>query len=155
MGADIHLYSESKVEGQWLCDQAASLHWETTEFGSGEQYSYPVMDSPYINRNYHLFGALALVRTEWEFSQEPRGLPEDISAEVSEMADHWKDDGHSHSYWSVTELKALATRLMVQTEDTDGHATSGVLRGLQDILQGLPAPPEGTTDQRIVFWFDN
>lgn len=37
---------------------------------------------------------------------EPRGLPEDVTAEVKEASDRWGVDGHSHSWVILAELLA-------------------------------------------------
>ena len=36
---------------------------------------------------------------------DPRGLPDDISPLVRKEAEHWEGDGHSHSYFTLKELK--------------------------------------------------
>jgi len=38
---------------------------------------------------------------------EPRGLPENVSAEVKAESDEWGIDGHSHSWLTLAELDAV------------------------------------------------
>jgi hypothetical protein len=156
MGCDIHLFVERKNNGQW----------------HGEE-----MD---CWRNYDLFSVLAGVRNygDNEYIDVPRGLPDDISPEAAEAASRWGDDGHSHSYFTLDELRAWQKEHQTtrhkgllnpqQAEDLD---TKGILPRiwcqwasdksfvwrewtenycpLDDLIQRLD------NVDRIVFWFDN
>jgi hypothetical protein len=74
-------------------------------------------NEPLDSRNYSLFAILADVRNGSGFAgvdtgdrvepiSEPRGIPEDASAEVQKYMGHMGVDGHSHSYHTLRDLKA-------------------------------------------------
>ena len=98
MGCDIHAYLEKQVNGKWL------LHNEKK-----------------IGRDYNLFAFMVGVRVYQERSAEelikpvskPRGLPKDVSHSVREASKDWGDDGHSHSWLNLEELKEVEQRLGV------------------------------------------
>lgn len=63
-----------------------------------------------------MFAILADVRNGYGFAgvntgrgfipiDEPRGLPNDVTEEVKKMSDDYGSDGHSHSYFTVREIK--------------------------------------------------
>lgn len=112
MGCDIHFYVEVKQDdGSWKSVDK----WETDEDG----YTHvPWDDKFYGGRNYDLFAILANVRNGsgtagvktgdgFNVIAEPRGLPEEASPEVSKKAKDWEGDAHSHSWFTVAELKAF------------------------------------------------
>jgi len=105
MGCDIHLYTEKikSVNGvdKWVnCD-----HWKLNPYFGDDEYE-PELEliSLYSGRNYNLFGVLAGVRGGYEICP-PRGLPDDVSDIVKKNSDRWDSDGHSHSYFTLAELK--------------------------------------------------
>ena len=64
------------------------------------------VESIYSGRNYELFGILAGVRDRNNDSiDDPRGLPEDVSEVTKKESDRWDEDGHSHSWVTLKELK--------------------------------------------------
>lgn len=148
MGCDIHLYSETKKNGQWVADAAASFS-RTQEYG--EDYEDIHLDSPYHERNYRLFGLLAEVRWPCTQSFAQRDMPEDASQQVAELYISWGSDAHSASYLTVEELQAKAMELLIDPSEDALH-----LRGDLDRLLGvLPVTTPEAKDRRIVFWFDN
>jgi hypothetical protein len=106
MGCDIHLYVEKRTDGKWV----AQGNFERDEDGyaqGGDRY--------YDGRNYDLFAILANVRNGRGFAgvktgdgfnpiAEPKGIPDDASAEIKEIAESWDCDGHSHSHFTIREL---------------------------------------------------
>jgi hypothetical protein len=106
MGADIHLFSEKKKsingEEKWVnCD-----YWMINpHFGEDEHEPELEVVSLYSNRNYDLFGILADVRGGGPSICGPKGLPDDVSPIVKKESERWEDDGHSHSYFTLAELK--------------------------------------------------
>jgi hypothetical protein len=105
MGCDIHLYTEKlkSVNGvnKWVnCD-----HWKINPYFGDDKYE-PELElvSLYSNRNYNLFSVLAGVRGNDEICP-PRGLPNDVSDIVKKNSDRWDGDGHSHSYFTLAELR--------------------------------------------------
>jgi hypothetical protein len=122
MGCDIHLVVERRNgNGQWervLPPPEAYDPWlkEQAEKKAGKDsyYSNRVRYVWYGDRNYNLFAILADVRNDFDFKPiaGPRGLPDDLSAEVVKLTDPSDDDDsndvwlgdHSHSCLTVQEL---------------------------------------------------
>lgn len=111
MGCDIHLYTEAKRtvnnELKWVNvdNWRINPYYDKTN-PDGE--SKLRLESVYGERNYSLFSILANVRNHDERNQficEPKGLPEDISEPTKQAAEAWDGDGHSHSYFTLKELK--------------------------------------------------
>lgn len=177
MGCDIHSYAEQKNPrtGRW--EKLGDIFpYEPIEREWMDPDSF---DSPFIVRNYRMFGFLADVRNEADVPpiSKPRGLPRDLSPEVRRLADEgeWGGPGHSHSWLSLQELSQFDydaefedRRIMRQTgPDTwtlvgkapKGQGTRLTYREIlpkeyfdnPNILIGLG---DGE-DIRIVFWFDN
>ncbi len=109
MGCDIHVFTEAleTINGtaKWFnCD-----HWKLNKyFGAESEREYDVVAIT-RERDYELFGALANVRNgdDNAFISEPKGMPEDASPQTVAAAEGWDGDGHSHSYCTLTELKAF------------------------------------------------
>lgn len=108
MGCDIHLFVEIRKDGEWVSVD----EWEKDEDGD---IDVNYQNQFYHDRNYEVFAMLANVRNGRGFVgsntgdglipiSQPKGLPEDVSKEISDYSDHWGVDGHSHSYLTVQEL---------------------------------------------------
>jgi len=109
MGCDIHFYTEVKQpDGSWV------LHGSVSNEGDSEG-EWLSADELYDGRNYNLFAILANVRNGRGFAgiktgegfnpiSEPRGIPEDVSAEVAKIIEQWDCDGHSHSHHTLRQL---------------------------------------------------
>lgn len=101
IGCDIHLYAEKKVKGKWICINP--LVWEIY---STEPYTERVLEEIDVGRDYELFGFLAGVRTTQKVNiGDPKGFPEDASAEVKQIYLEWGEDAHSGTYATLSELK--------------------------------------------------
>lgn len=119
MGCDIHMHYEIKSDEGWN-----SLNWRA-EFAIGNyddgstKYNWDkLFESPfYVGRNYDLFAILADVRNGRGFAgvktgdgfnpiDLPRGLPDDVSDDVRVESEGWGLDGHSRSWFLLTELLA-------------------------------------------------
>lgn len=157
MGCDIHIHLERKVKYKWV-----HLH---------------ELEEPLKWRSYDYFGVLAGVRNYAANPPicEPRGLPPDVSEGVQQEADNWDCDGHTHSWFLVSELLAFdwnkpvedrrVTR-QISPNYTDGGCTCepgegrmttyremfGVSRlaALQELSEANPGQK-----LRLVFWFDS
>jgi len=110
MGCDIHCYVEIRTGNSWekvgkIFDHPWYNPKEPTRVDGDYEWNAKKTDSPYMGRNYELFGILAGVR-EPDFVRlaDPRGLPRDVGMEVKRMSDGWGIDGHSHSYLTLREL---------------------------------------------------
>lgn len=157
MGCDIHWFSETKVNDQWKCDQAASF----SENCDGEKI--PDMDSfPNDDRDYWFFGLIQPgVRTEWDWSFPERvEIPEDLSKEVKNILKKWDIEGHSNGYLTRAEiLEKLKELTTMKTEELIhpthvGKVIQHHFKRLQEVAANLNAEVPDT-DQRIVFFFDN
>lgn len=104
MGCDIHLYIEKKInDGVWV-----PCHWESKYRNNDGDYDYNKLweDPLCVGRNYDLFAILANVRN-YGFSDPidyPRGLPKDVSKYVNNKSKKYGIDGHSHSYYLLSEI---------------------------------------------------
>ena len=107
MGCDIHVHVEYKriVNGEpkWVCGDYFKIN---PYYGDDEYEPAYSLVSFCDDRNYSRFAVLANVRNygDTEYIDEPRGLPEDVTAEVLGDSDRWDCDGHSHSYFTLKEL---------------------------------------------------
>lgn len=104
MGCDIHMHLEYKKNGKWWCGNYYRINPYYYEKGSNEpKYTKECWCE---SRDYGLFATLANVRNYSgnDYIDDPRGLPEDVTAEVEEDSDYWGIDGHSHSYLTLREL---------------------------------------------------
>lgn len=102
MGCDIHLYVERRVHGAW---QTAD-RWTDDKYAPGSR-NVEYEDQFYTGRNYGLFSILAGVRNRHEIVSisEPRGLPDDMSAELAAYAADACD--HTPSHFTLAELLAF------------------------------------------------
>lgn len=113
MGCDIHLFTERKRTiddtEKWVnCDNWILNPYHKENYpDNGPKYE---LNSLYKDRNYLLFSLLADVRNYSENTpiSQPKGLPEDVSQVVKEISDRWDSDGHSHSWFLFSEIKAFA-----------------------------------------------
>lgn len=141
MGCNIHFHAEVKVEGKW----EHYAHWS-------------------VNRNYGLFAKMAGVRNynETEPIAQPRGLPEDMSVVTRLDAEHWKADGHSHSFLNAAEIAELEPWAEENCIAGDqrwrfhyeywGYLFGNSWAGWTKYPDERPG---GVEDVRFVFWFDN
>lgn len=136
MGCDIHLYREKCVDGKWL----TADEWQAYDYGDNEKGIEVPWTKRFTDRNYDLFGLLADgVRRSHPFSFEPRGLPFDPCKEIAGEADRWGDDGHSHSYLFLHELKAMARFIETEAIVISGMKDRDELAALHEsIASGAP-----------------
>lgn len=137
MGCDIHLYVEKRnvTTRQWEAvkgvnepeiEETLGIIENCKARGSSTDYwerrleelRTGTTDFIWEGRHYLLFEVLAGVRAGHEILpiSPPKGLPEDISPEANESTNGWGCDGHSHSYLSVSELKAYNWDQMITRE---------------------------------------
>lgn len=108
-----------------------------------------LLKEPPLDRSYALFKVLAGVRDYGQevepISRTPRGLPEQLSCEMSNLVEAWEGDGHSHSWISGHEIMNynwLRYRFGKQWEDW--------FRIAFKIIRMY-----GEDNVRFVFFFDN
>ena len=116
--------------------------WEAEDYGDGYIHWSNYPSCLYRGRNYHLFSILADVRSYGEGNAitEPRGVPDDASDAYLYIVEQWKGDGHSHSYFTLTEL------LEHDWSDFDEF---------RETLERMKNIDENTDNVRAVFFFDN
>lgn len=166
MGCDIHWYVErfttdpenettptSKVnkrenrvnellgetsEPRWISADT----WESEDYGDGNIHWSNYPSSLYSGRNYSLFEKLAGVRSYDTGNAicDPKGIPEDASDAYIYVTEQWEGDGHSHSYFTLTELLEHDWSLYSEFRET--------LERMKDL-------DENTDNVRAVFFFDN
>lgn len=105
MGCDIHVFVERKINGVWT---------HVPESLGPISHLYTIHNMDYFNertwrpeRNYQLFAILANVRNYGKAIvplSSPRGIPNDVSNYVKKQSDDFDMDGHSHSYFLISEL---------------------------------------------------
>jgi hypothetical protein len=99
MGTDSHVYVEkfNKETNKWKAIKKYKELWCS-------------------ERNYDLFSILANVRNGYGFAWTktsdgfvpislPKGIPDDVSAFVQSEITNWGENGHTHSYLSLKEMK--------------------------------------------------
>ena len=110
MGCDIHLFTEIKKsinsEDKWVNVD----NWRYNPYyqdGNDDREQMMDVVSLYSGRDYDLFSVLAGVRNYGnnDSIDNPRGLPEDVTSITKKECDVWGDDGHSHSWLTLKELK--------------------------------------------------
>lgn len=133
MGCDIHLYREKKLDGAWVTLEK----WEREEDEEdGRRLNVDYMSQrEWRGRNYDLFGALCNgVRREFDFSFAERGMPIDAAAETAECCEGWGEDGHSHSYLYLHELRDFAAYLDTHTMPISGVKNRKELAALREVI---------------------
>jgi hypothetical protein len=192
MGCDIHMYAEKKIGDTWypFTPPEHNKWYEPGDEKEGGPASRPLAlnhdDVIWEDRNYRVFSMLAGVRNGIGFASvktgepitpisKPRGVPEDVSAEVKTEIDEWGCDGHSHSWLTLKELEAVPWdhRLIrqcghvdarqFQTYEKDGEPDSWgqplSFRGLQVVTNdemreliaahGIEVPEDSWHDSKI------
>lgn len=109
MGCDIHLYTERKRSinnaDKWVnIDHFKMNPYHEKDDDSEREFE---LCSVYDDRNYNLFSILADVRNYGEnnYIDQPKGLPKDCCRITKKASEDWGCDGHSHSYFTLKELK--------------------------------------------------
>ena len=147
MGTDIHTrveYRESDT-GFWKM-----LYMYTPNKWHPEKLE---LVEPYNGRNYELFAALAGVRGWAEPIVAPRGIPQDVSNDVSDEYDREKDWVHTPSWLTLAELRVAAKDK--KTYDKHVRNALKVLIGNVDFMFSAAWRWPDDVDVRIVFWFDS
>jgi len=128
MGCDIHLYKEKHVDGKWT----AADEWVSYDYGDDDKGVDVPWNKRFTDRNYDLFGLLSKgVRREYPFSFEPRGVPFDACPEYAGDVERIGEDGHSHSYLYLHELKAMQSYLQSATVTMRGMKDRDELEALR------------------------
>ena len=163
MGCDIHLFAEVKKKKNlidwlmfWKIKQWQNIDkWTKNkyfeEYDDEQEFEIKREDKFYSERrNYSLFCALCGVRSyrfepEPPFISEPKGIPNDVSEVVMREIDRHGDDGHSHNWNTLKELKEFDWSIY-------GETTKDFL---DQVIPKMEAQKVKDTDVRIVYFFDN
>ena len=103
MGCNIHIRFEVKnCKGIWT---DADIYKRNPFYGIEDEAEFTVIEI-YKGRSYSLFSVLANVRNDDDndYICEPKGVPEDCNEHIKRDIEHWGEDGHSHSYFTLKEL---------------------------------------------------
>lgn len=160
MGCDIHVFVEAfnKENKQW---ERKALYYKDK---NGEfQEAWTLLE----NRNYELFSRLAGVRGSGESFVCPRGVPDDMSEEISKEYSSYCD-WHSATWYDYCELNLYADTDKafvddyVYNLDNDEYEVDdrwNIVRPFVDTIDkiieayGIYYPKPG--EVRIVMWFDS
>ena len=156
MGCDIHMYSETLINGQWVADTKVTLEYDA------KYDSYEMDEFNNCHRNYWFFGLLAQVRRDCPWGFEEKGFPSDASEEIENIYNQWGSDAHTPSYLTHQELLdkynylplLKAEYLLTQEHDNSSEIIDSNLVTLKDHIDTFN-PGVNKLQQRIVFWFDN
>lgn len=117
MGCDIHIYTEVKKSTNnkmmWI---TSDNYTKNQYYGEDDCENEWQVNEIYNNRCYDLFAVLADVKNGYGFAgcntgegfkpiSSPKGLPSDTCKEIKKESEDWDGDGHSHSYFTLKELK--------------------------------------------------
>ncbi len=118
--------------------------WEFVDYGNGD--SYWSCKEIYGDRNYWLFYFLADVRSgPKEPLDYPRGVPEDASDSYRYIVNQWNVNGHSHTYFTLSELLKVPDETWDELE----------CRNFRDVLTKMSLIDPNPDNVRCVFFFDN
>lgn len=158
MGCDIHLFAEARFKKtiiQKLKFWKKPVWQSIDKWILDEGYEPPRMvvdynHRLYRHRNYNLFCALCGVRSNHFYDDpisisDPKGLPQDCCDQVKQASEDYGDDGHSHSYNTLKELKEFDWSPYGETCN----------EFLEKVIPALEAIRVKDDDVRIVYFFDN
>ena len=156
MGCDIHMYSETFIDDEWVADTKDSLKYDS------KYDTYNMDEFNNCHRNYWFFALLAEVRRECPWGFQDKGFPSDASEEIQNIYNQWGSDAHTPSYLTHQELldkynslPLLRTEyLLTQKYINSSEAIDDNLSTLKDHID-MFNPGVNKSHQRIVFWFDN
>lgn len=137
MGCDIHLSIEYR-DPTWR-DTTHWWTWATNVNGC---------------RDYGMFGYMAGIRSNIRPFVNTKGIPKDLSYEISDYIKNYGSDGHSHTWFSPKEFTIICALRQLN----DGTLTKFemstdwiVLRGVVQLLE----KHYGNDNVRLIAFFDN
>ena len=161
MGTDIHTNIEVRNHTTGKYERKAL--YAKKDDGSYEE-AWQLLD----DRNYHLFGKLAGVRS-YDFPfVSPRGLPDDPSDETLELYEKERDWIHNVTWYDYCELSLYAAGEHAYVDDveydeenkeyvtTDRYnVVEPYLNSIRMVLESYEVYYPRPGDARIVIWFDS
>lgn len=173
MGCDIHIVVEQRFEDRWVgrhafdswmvrtpasakANDAAMRKVDaehTAGFRDGYMLSMTWGGNLARDRNYELFTKLANVRADNDEGPKPKGVPDDASDLTRLHLEHWGNDAHSKTYYSLREALEIFMPFYLPQELLEPHPS---WIGCQLFGIDLDGDDETELDQyRVIFWFDN
>lgn len=168
MGCDIHTHVEFRRGHR----DGSKCKWQCGDYFSTIDPLDP--DAKFViqelcgDRNYSLFAVLADVRNDgYDYIDEPRGLPDDVTEFVKKDYETWGWDAHSCSYFTLREL--IEYHDEYKPKDIYGHdillpLINELKRRADEFHFIYEFSWDGTRrdeamqkaeDIRFIFWFDN
>ena len=147
VATEIHVFSETLLDGEWTADKADSYNQEhPNRYGWIDASMEPVP----CPKQAWLYGLLVdEVHYTWPWSFHEKGLPEDASRQVKQISKSWGIDGYSHSYLTVQELYEKSIELLI-----DPRPEAKELQNyLCQLIHAIPVTSNNLDEHRIVFWF--
>lgn len=156
MGCDIHMYSETFIDDEWVADTKDTLTYDV------KYDTYSMDEFNICHRNYWFFSLLAQVRYACPCGFVANGFPNDASDEIERIYKEWGNDAHTPSYLTHQELldkynslPLLKAEYLLTQEFRDSSDTiDDNLITLKEHID-MFNPGVNKSHQRIVFWFDN
>lgn len=149
MATEIHVFSETLLNGEWTADKADSYIQELpNRFGWIDSRMEPVP----CPKQAWLYGLLVdEVRYTWPWSFHEKGLPEDASPQVKQISKSWGIDGYAHSYLTLQELYEKSLELLIDPREE----AKELQEYLGQLITAIPVTSNSLDEHRIVFWFDS
>jgi len=134
MGSDIYMYQEKQIDDEWKVVN-----------NNNKFFRYDMN----ITRNPELFGYLAGIRIPHPQARTMRGMPDNASSQVKSL--RLSTTEYPQSWISLIEIREAILTLTI----TGGtHDNSGVIYGLNEILEKMIKGLESDKYVRFIFWFD-
>lgn len=146
-----NILENSEPVYRWITADTWKLEREIYLNKKSDYWSISYDNEYYGDRNYYLFSVLADVRNYRSNIipiSEPRGIPEDASSAYKHIVDQWDSDGHSHSYFTLTELLNVDWE---EYNDGEYNHCGSFLETIERMKKIDPNPD----NVRCVFFFDN
>lgn len=155
---------------------SCNIHaWAEKKTPDGGWRHIPMSNEPFTYVHwYGLYGFLADVRNYHGVPpiEQPRGLPDDVSAYVRRDNSDWTCDAHTESWLTIAELEAFDYSAAMEdrryTQQTgprsfDGGATCEEHQGRKTTFREFLGENffkeldrlKSLRVERVVFWFDN
>ena len=149
MGCDIHSFAEVKTKGNW---KKVVEHFSLDDYDK-KYYKKDKGNNPFDWRSYAMFSFLADVKNRGVLKPiaKPKGLPDNLSEEVKNEYEYWKEEGFAASYLTLKELLDFDYNKKTIENDTYKNVLGEwFFKHLEELK--LLGESESV---RIVFWFDN
>ena len=139
----LSILEDNNLEPRWV----SADKWIHEDYGDDDFYWSNYDSAYYKGRNYQLFELLAGVRGDEDKAiTSPRGVPEDCSFGYRTIVEQWDCDGHSFSYFTLSELLEI---------DWEKYREEYYLDEFIQALENMKAIDSNYDNVRALFFFDN